>query len=572
MTYLCSYTILLWIRLMLLEMRRSKRIIVVPLFKSHKTLSESKQRDEDRYLQLLNLGFSEHNFFYSFTSDITLTQQAVTKIQQNKHQHDTIWIRADHRFFWNRELVLDLITNTLDDWIVPFMSAYVEVRTDCVVEDMKFTLLFISRRSRYRQGCRFIKRGIDSNGHPANFVETEQILLLSDGRLSSYVQIRGSIPLKWSSPVHMKYEPVVFIDDNKEQSMEWSLKHLKELSCEYCDASNASNILCINLVDNKKDQGRLGVVYKEMIDSNRIKLTPSPLTYVWFDFHHECKQKGKWNNLGKLVSQVDDIFRSQKFFSKSSTGQVTSWQVGVIRTNCMDNLDRTNVVQSLFARRSIVFQLDKADKVDLNSPTGLMTTPWKNFEVMFKHVWANNANAISLGYAGTGALKVDFTKTGKRTVKGMFNDGVNSIKRYYINNFTDGIKQDAIDIMLGNYKPEISSPSPFGRKASQEGLSTNITKLFAVLLFTFVSLLLFVPFIGLLYEIEPREDVLTATTATLVVDRNVNYLRKLLLISLGFTLLVGMYYSFKIIKKGSVLGAKVVIHPELCPESLPDDR
>ena len=111
------------------------------------------------------------------------------------------------------------------------MPAYVEVQTDCVGKDMKFALLFISRRSRYRQGCRFIKKGIDFNGHPANFVETEQILWLGDGRLSSYVQIRGSIPLKWSSLMHMKYEPVVFIDDNKEQSAEWSLKHLKELQC-----------------------------------------------------------------------------------------------------------------------------------------------------------------------------------------------------------------------------------------------------------------------------------------------------------------------------------------------------
>ena len=30
----------------------------------------------------------------------------------------------------------------------------------------------------------------------------------------------------------------------------------------------------------------------------------------------------------------------------------------------MNNLDRTNVVQSLIARRSVVFQLDKADKED----------------------------------------------------------------------------------------------------------------------------------------------------------------------------------------------------------------
>ena len=47
-------------------------------------------------------------------------------------------------------------------------------------------------------------------------------------------------------------------------------------------------------------------------------------------------------------------------------------------------------------------------------PTGsyVLDSPWKNFEKIFKTVWANNANAMSFAYAGTGALKVDFTKTG----------------------------------------------------------------------------------------------------------------------------------------------------------------
>ena len=68
----------------------------------------------------------------------------------------------------------------------------------------------------------------------------------------------------------------------------------------------------------------------------------------------------------------------------------------------------------------------------------VLNSPWKSFEKVYKGIWANNADAISIGYAGTGALKVDFTKTGKRTVKGMINDGVNSCIRYYVNNFTDG--------------------------------------------------------------------------------------------------------------------------------------
>ncbi|GAA6083858.1 phosphatidylinositol-3-phosphatase SAC1-B isoform X1, partial [Tachysurus ichikawai] len=54
-------------------------------------------------------------------------------------------------------------------------------------------------------------------------------------------------------------------------------------------------------------------------------------------------------------------------------------------------------------------------------------------------------------YAGTGALKTDFTRTGKRTQWGLVMDGWNSMIRYYKNNFSDGFRQDSIDLFLGNY-------------------------------------------------------------------------------------------------------------------------
>jgi len=45
---------------------------------------------------------------------------------------------------------------------------------------------------------------------------------------------------------------------------------------------------------------------------------------------------------------------------------------------------------------------------------------------------------MSILYSGTGALKTDFTRTGKRTILGALNDGKNSLTRYFINNFYDG--------------------------------------------------------------------------------------------------------------------------------------
>lgn len=422
-----------------MNIRKVKKILVLPLFRNGRLLSETKQRDEDRYLLLLHKGFSEHQFFFSSTNDITLTQQRVAKLSvsaggvPSAHQ---IWERADHRFFWNHDVIVDLIACEADEWVVPFMSAYVEYRPDCDVDGTKFSLLFISRRSRYRQGCRFTKRGLDENGNAANFVETEQILLYADGKVSSFVQIRGSIPLQWASPVLMKYDPVVLISANRARNLELAQKHITDITSHYSDNSGSSSVLLINLVDNKRDQGRLGTEFKEVIDALRPRVN-HPIVFHWFDFHHECKQKGKWNNLTKLVSMVDDRFRAQRYFCKLANGAVVSWQVGVIRTNCMDNLDRTNVVQSLFARRSLIMQLGHMSLLENSSY--IMNSPFKTFEKIYKSVWANNADAISLGYAGTGALKVDFTKTGKRTLKGIFNDGVNSCMRYYINNLTDGM-------------------------------------------------------------------------------------------------------------------------------------
>lgn len=52
-----------------------------------------------------------------------------------------------------------------------------------------FTLTLISRRSIYRNGRRFNTRGIDSEGHVANFVETEQIVATDSGIVSSFVQV-----------------------------------------------------------------------------------------------------------------------------------------------------------------------------------------------------------------------------------------------------------------------------------------------------------------------------------------------------------------------------------------------
>jgi hypothetical protein len=121
-------------------------------------------------------------------------------------------------------------------------------------------------------------------------------------------------------------------------------------------------------------------------------------------------------------------------------------QVNVFRTNCMDCLDRTNVVQSTVARFFLTKQLLRFG-VDVVVDHGLDSC--KEFEQVFNHMWANNGDAISRIYTGTPALKGDFTRFRRRNIQGIVADGVSSLSRLYLNTFTDATKQLAIDYLLG---------------------------------------------------------------------------------------------------------------------------
>ena len=154
----------------------------------------------------------------------------------------------------------------------------------------------------------------------------------------------------------------------------------------------------------------------------------------------------------------------------------------------------TLTIQSLFARRSLLLQVGQPEAIRGN----VLDSPFREFEDKFKNglydiksgnakthtpeVWGNNADSISLLYAGTGALKTDFTRTGKRTMEGVLRDGWNSCLRYILNNFQDGKKQarfflfifllcitfqDGIDLLLRRYTPSRAAKSAFREEGKE---------------------------------------------------------------------------------------------------------
>ena len=80
----------------------------------------------------------------------------------------------------------------------------------------------------------------------------------------------------------------------------------------------------------------------------------------------------------------------------------------------------------------------------------------EQLERVFRDGWTDNADVCSYLYTGTPALKTDFTRTGKRTKVGAMWDGINSVTRYYINNFTDGYYHDCLDMATLRLSPKVT--------------------------------------------------------------------------------------------------------------------
>ncbi|KAI0345325.1 hypothetical protein BDW22DRAFT_1426997 [Trametopsis cervina] len=356
-----------------------------------------------------------------------------------------LWRRVDRQYWWNEWLSKPFIEAGLHSYVLPVMQGFFQIATFGIPrepeasEDGEVALVdyvLISRRSRDRAGLRYQRRGIDDDANVANFVETETIMRVErEGfqNVFSHVQIRGSIPLFWSQTgYNLKPAPVLSPDRSHSQNLDTLRRHLERLLPRY------GPLTIVNLAEQHGKEGTVTAAYRNAVSEVALEA----VRYVDYDFHTETKGM-KYENISRLIDQLQRTFESQGYLWVSND-LMMSQQNGVYRVNCIDCLDRTNVVESAFARHVLTRQLGS---VALQYPIG----PGKaETDVAFNDAWANNGDAISREYAGTSALKGDFTRTGKRDLTGMLNDGVNSLARMYTSTFGDWFSQAVIDFMLGN--------------------------------------------------------------------------------------------------------------------------
>ena len=441
------------------------------------------------FIQMMNDFLERNSLFYSDNLDLSMSFQYIRKCPSDPVSE--ILRFSNEIYCWNRYLINPYnryfnegLPNEgeknegMQYFAFPIINGFFGTCKGNEYND-NVELILIARKDIRRSGMRFLIRGSDTEGNIANCVEIEEILIYKENDnyiVNSFVQMRGSIPLIWTQEPTVKLNPKIKVNQNFIENYNAFSSHINELIGRY------DSVHCINLIDKKKDQLIIGKEYEKLVIEYKSKELKNGgnLEFSWFDFHSECK-KMQYNNIKKLFLQenvsrnlenckyniiiidskkLDQIKRKQishyeEILIKEDLLKYNQEQKVVFRTNCIDSLDRTNVVQSVFGRYFLLLILKDLKLSDVTPSKENISLPFKEgFENKFKNIWADVGDHVSLAYSGTGAMKSDFVRTGKRTIFGALNDGILTTRRLFINNFRDGYNQDCHDYFLGNLNPK----------------------------------------------------------------------------------------------------------------------
>uniref|UniRef100_A0A3B5LUT2 Synaptojanin-1 n=1 Tax=Xiphophorus couchianus TaxID=32473 RepID=A0A3B5LUT2_9TELE len=399
--------------------------------------------DEDRISEVRKVLNSGHFYFAWSATGISMD---LSLSAHRRILEDT----TDNRFFWNQSLHLHLkhYGVNCDDWLLRLMCGGVEIRTIYAGHKQAKACIF-SRLSSERAGTRFNVRGTNDDGQVANFVETEQVIFLDD-KVSSFIQIRGSIPLFWEQPGIQKKSikgVLLHLNENRhpnglDENPHLVGSHRVKLSRGF--EANAPAFerhftalrslygkqVIINLLGSKEGEHMLSKAFQSHLKASE---HATAVRMVNFDYHQNVRG-GKTDKLSSVLKpQLSKFIDECGFFYYSGEKGIVRTQGGTIRSNCLDCLDRTNSVQAFFALEMLPRQLEQM---------GLTEKPQlvARFQEVFRTMWSANGDSVSKIYAGTGALD------GKAKA-GKLKDGARSVTRTIQNNFFDSSKQEAIDIL-----------------------------------------------------------------------------------------------------------------------------
>ncbi|KAI3985249.1 hypothetical protein MKX01_039494 [Papaver californicum] len=480
---------------------------MIPLPNSTVRSNMPFSNNENRYKKLLSTVDLTKDFYFSYSYNV------MRSLQKNLCDGETRKVLYETMFVWNEFLTRGIRThlkNTL--WTVALVYGFFkQARLSLSGRDFNFTL--IARRSRHYAGTRYLKRGVNENGRVANDVETEQIVFedVPEGspiQISSVVQNRGSIPLFWSQETsRLNMKPDITLS-KKDQNYEATRLHFENLVKRY-----GNPIIILNLIKTREKRPRESILRSEFANAiefiNKDLPEESRLRFLHWDLSRHSRSKAtnvlavlgrvaanaldltdfffcqvKQEELGhdgtiksppheisdacdgSSVINFDDNVESAdspETFPGEDTGETPGnhlvkplrCQKGVLRTNCIDCLDRTNVAQYAYGLAALGHQLHvigfiNVPKIDLDSR--LADNVMRFYETM--------GDTLAHQYGGSAAHNKIFSeRRGQWRAATQSQEFFRTLQRYYSNAYMDAEKQAAINVFLGNFQPQQGRPA-----------------------------------------------------------------------------------------------------------------
>lgn len=175
------------------------------------------------------------------------------------------------------------------------------------------------------------------------------------------------------------------------------------------------------------------------------------IIYCHYDLKKERRNAWFYYNFYLIAYNFTEITNMFTFIPhvRCTGSYLLQLQKGIIRSNCIDCLDRTNVFQQVIGTAVMVSQL-RLMGLDIKEPNNEDDEIFGALTELYKKM----GHAISLQYAGSSAHKQ--TIKDNRTKINKFIDKIpeifNTCKRYFNNSFNDQYKQSTINLFLGKFR------------------------------------------------------------------------------------------------------------------------
>lgn len=131
-------------------------------------------------------------------------------------------------------------------------------------------------------------------------------------------------------------------------------------------------------------------------------------------------------------------------------GCVGRGQTGVLRTNCVDCLDRTNTAQFMVGKCALGYQL---------RALGVIDKPFVEFDSdairILEDLYEAHGDTLALQYGGSQLVHGIRTYRKVSPFTSHSRDIMQTVSRYYSNAFTDADKQQAMNLFLGIFTPQL---------------------------------------------------------------------------------------------------------------------